>query len=499
MSPELSTQGIGLGGGMLAGIVIGFVFAWFWRGATAAARPWDLVERRTVGVVRHLFEVTHGVIGRLHGLSDRFEATVIEQRRAGNADLASIAWMGAESRAVSQYLEQTCSQLEAQIESLQSQARLLQADVSTGLANRDAFLGLLKQRLTLPVNDARPTSVATLEIDGLGQIVSQYGRKTAERVARQISEALVETLRAKDVLARIDEHQFAMLLPDTRLADAQLAAERLRRAITTRVTQVEKRAITPTVSLGLTMALPTDDAQHLLGRAQQAVEAARVAGGNSVQIHDGTRCQPLDETVLPVTRPQTYDLHAMPKPDMLAPQLAAMGVDPATGLPNRQTLLDTLRDRYAQCAQGSGTLSLMLVQIDELPLVHRQHGAQTGDALLRVITQLIRSTTRASFDHLGLYEHNTIGVLLVDASLQDALNGAERLHRALVNCRLRDDGRDLTLTSTIGVAQLPVGGDSLALMDAAGRALETARRGESAIGFVDNTGAHVRGSQVATV
>ncbi len=218
-----------------------------------------------------------------------------------------------------------------------------------------------------------------------------------------------------------------------------------------------------------------------------------------MQVHDGVRCQPVDETLLVPARPQSYDLRAMPQPDMLAPQIAMIGVDPATGLPNRQTLLDTLRESFALCARGNGTMSFMLVAIAELPEVHRQHGARTGDALLRVITQLIRSTTRASFDHLGLYEHDTIGVLLIDASLQDALNGAERLHRALVNCRLRDEGRDLTLSPTIGVAQLPVGGDSLALMDAAGRALEGARRAEGTIGYVDASGVQVRGNVTANV
>ncbi len=499
MSPELTPSSLGVGGGLLIGAGLGFVVAWLWRGATVSARPWDLVERRAVVMIRNLFEVTQGVVVRLRGLSERLNANGAELRRLGNTDSAALGYLTEETRAVSQYLEQTCAQLELHIESLQSQARLLQADVGTGFPNRDAFVALLKQRLATPVSETHATSIATLEIDGLGQIVAQFGRKTAERVAAQIAETLVETLRAKDVLARIDEHQFAMLLPDTRLIDAQLAAERLRRAITTRVTQIEKRAIAPTVSLGLTAALPTDDAQSLLGRSQQAVEAARVAGGNGVQVHDGVRCQPVDETLLVPARPQSYDLRAMPQPDMLAPQIAMIGVDPATGLPNRQTLLDTLRESFALCARGNGTMSFMLVAIAELPEVHRQHGARTGDALLRVITQLIRSTTRASFDHLGLYEHDTIGVLLIDASLQDALNGAERLHRALVNCRLRDEGRDLTLSPTIGVAQLPVGGDSLALMDAAGRALEGARRAEGTIGYVDASGVQVRGNVTANV
>jgi diguanylate cyclase (GGDEF)-like protein len=172
---------------------------------------------------------------------------------------------------------------------------------------------------------------------------------------------------------------------------------------------------------------------------------------------------------------------------MLGPQLTAIGVDAATGLPNRSTFLDTLREIIAERRHRHVELSLMLVAIDDLMQLHDQYGAVAGEALLRVITQLIRSTTRATFDRLGLYTNDTIGVLLVDASLDEAQRGAERLKRALANCRLRDDGRDLSVRATIGVAELQSGGDSHTLLASAEQALGTARNQESLTGQTDRS------------
>jgi len=490
MSLEWSANGVAIGLGL--GTAVGFVVGQMWR-ATARARSWQIAERHTLHELRTLCDLAGGVGGRLRGLSDQLEQrSQSELASLPSMNCASANWALDETRSVARYLDDVCRQIELQVESLDDQAKLMHADVATGLANREAFSGLLQQRL----REQRPdesSSVLMIEIDSLARIRSQFGHKAELRVVRQVAETLVETLRAKDVIARCGEGCFAALLPDVALVDAQLAGERLRRMIAARVAQVEQRAIALAASIGVVSAMPGDNAMALIGRAQSAMTAARSAGGNVVYLHTGSQCRPLDESSSFDPSPTApLDLRSPPAPDMLGPQLTAIGVDAATGLPTRATFLDTVRDTIADRRHRPVALSLMLVAIDDLTQLHDQYGGVAGEALLRVITQLIRSTTRATFDRLGLYTHDTIGVLLVDASLDEAMYGAERLRRALANCRLRDGGRDLSVRATIGVAELATGGDSNTLLASAVAALDIARRGDSPIGFQDSTNSQAR-------
>lgn len=463
MMHELTSGGYGLYLGLALGALLGFLGAALWRGKIALAGHGHLVQRQLVGVVRSLLDLTSSLHARLSALDDDFAGPVLDCRPKSGED----------ARSVSQYLNEVRGRLEHEVETLETQGRLLHVDPGTGLADRAAFMGLLDQCLQQGIADDT-TSVMALTIDGLFQIASQYGRRTSENAARIMAEALAETLRAKDVVGRFDDQQFVVLLPATRLADGQLAAARIKRAVAAHSIEIGDKPLALTLSIGVVGVMQADDSSAVIERARQAMLSARSSGGNNIHVHDGVRCQAIDESVLSTAHHQLIDLRALPEPDMLAPQLAAIGVDAVTGLPNRQSFDEALQSQVDSCTNTSQTFSLMLVKIENLEHFHREYGVIAGDALLRVITQVIRSTTRASFDQFGLYEHDTIGVLLAGANQTNAAQSVERLAKALDRCRLRDEGRDLTIHATVIAAELPTGGDGRSVMEAAETALRSA-------------------------
>lgn len=101
---------------------------------------------------------------------------------------------------------------------------------SPGTSDHDALTGTLDRSglehaiAHCPVGD---TCVLVLDIDGLARINDQHGRPVGDLVLQGAARTLRKTLRDSDLLARIEEDTFVIVLPGMRLTRANLIAERL--------------------------------------------------------------------------------------------------------------------------------------------------------------------------------------------------------------------------------------------------------------------------------
>ena len=104
-------------------------------------------------------------------------------------------------------------------------------DPLTGLRNRaviDEHLGLMQanaERL------ARPYALIALDVDNLKRINDRLGHEAGDAALLAVASAVRSTLRGADVGVRTGGDEFLVLLPETRLEDALVVAERLRAAL----------------------------------------------------------------------------------------------------------------------------------------------------------------------------------------------------------------------------------------------------------------------------
>ncbi len=118
-----------------------------------------------------------------------------------------------------------------------SHASLYAAEVHGG--RHDALTGLLNRRAyeeRLPVEIARanrfgwPLSLCLLDLDGFKQLNDTLGHPAGDRALQQVA-ALIDESRLADDGFRIGGDEFAILMPETEPADAELAAARLCKSI----------------------------------------------------------------------------------------------------------------------------------------------------------------------------------------------------------------------------------------------------------------------------
>ncbi|CUH53496.1 diguanylate cyclase (GGDEF) domain-containing protein [Shimia marina] len=161
-------------------------------------------------------------------------------------------------------------------------------DPLTGLPNRAHFEDELALAWHQKDRSRDGLTLLLLEIDNYSALRDCLGANAAQSLLRQVANALrTNGLRRLDVLARINEAEFAVLLSDTNIDNARLVADRLRHGIEALSTLCDgDNLLCVTASGGLTQAKPCDTryptAFAMMDSARHALQQAKAAGKNRV-------------------------------------------------------------------------------------------------------------------------------------------------------------------------------------------------------------------------
>jgi two-component system cell cycle response regulator len=163
--------------------------------------------------------------------------------------------------------------------------RLAIFDSLTGLFNRQAILGKLRELTSLANRYKEDFSLIMLDIDCFRKVNESYGHLTGDDVLEKIAALIRGNIRDTDVAGRYEGEEFIIVLPRTDLSSSWVAAERLRSIIQeTELKDPGGKAFAVTVSQGLVGWERSDDAASLISRADEALYKAKQRGRNRVQI-----------------------------------------------------------------------------------------------------------------------------------------------------------------------------------------------------------------------
>jgi diguanylate cyclase (GGDEF)-like protein len=175
------------------------------------------------------------------------------------------------------------AQAQARVKAEERLRYLAEHDDLTGLQNRRALIDHLNSRLNggLP----GPVSVLYIDLDRLKTVNDYLGHSAGDWFIRVLAERLQQTSGEASVIARLGGDEFVVVPPSaTPAADVEHLADRLLSGLRERVA-IDGEMLTRTVSIGVAFGAPgQDNASDLLRRADQAVLAAKAAGGNQVAV-----------------------------------------------------------------------------------------------------------------------------------------------------------------------------------------------------------------------
>ena len=159
--------------------------------------------------------------------------------------------------------------------------RLAYVDELTGLPNRRYVVRQLEALLSRARRHGRDLAVVMVDADHFKALNDHHGHHAGDVALRTIGERLRARVRREDVVGRFGGEEFVVALPDTDPEGAAAVAEDLRAAIAERPIPLDRSSVALTISAGWAM-WEGESLERLLGRADDALYAAKAAGRNRV-------------------------------------------------------------------------------------------------------------------------------------------------------------------------------------------------------------------------
>lgn len=194
------------------------------------------------------------------------------------------------------YLEQLTNQAATTISRANVYAEILKhatLDALTGFNNRRQLEERIKQEVSSAKRQKRNLCAIMTDIDFFKSVNDTYGHATGDLVLKAVSRVIKLQLRDYDIAGRYGGEEFSIILPYTRILEAKMVAERLRKAVENTKIDISKvnnetndKNISVTISLGIAEYENGDDEHTILQKADKALYKAKEGGRNKAEIYE---------------------------------------------------------------------------------------------------------------------------------------------------------------------------------------------------------------------
>ncbi len=169
---------------------------------------------------------------------------------------------------------------------------LASTDDLTGAMNRRALSARASEEVERARRYGRPLSLMVLDLDNFKQINDTLGHSAGDEALRRFAQTVTDALRSHDLFGRTGGDEFMIVLPETRVMDADALATRLRRNVASMNARYKGKPIDVAMSIGITdVVLPgthdprsrtpsRDVLNAAIERADGALYEAKHAGRN---------------------------------------------------------------------------------------------------------------------------------------------------------------------------------------------------------------------------
>jgi diguanylate cyclase (GGDEF)-like protein len=156
-------------------------------------------------------------------------------------------------------------------------------DSLTGIYNR-RYLDLFMEK-SIPINKKTnsPLVFMMLDIDHFKKVNDNFGHQCGDEVLKHTSSIINNFVRKSDVFVRFGGEEFAVILPNTEVAEGLIIAERIREAVEKSAFIYKNDVIHLTISIGVS-SYNRDTAGEFIERSDNALYKAKENGRNQIAI-----------------------------------------------------------------------------------------------------------------------------------------------------------------------------------------------------------------------
>jgi diguanylate cyclase (GGDEF)-like protein len=153
--------------------------------------------------------------------------------------------------------------------------QLADLDALTGLHNRRYFHETLAREVSRAQRYDRSLALIVFDLDDFKAINDRIGHLAGDSVLADAAERVRDSVRSADIACRVGGDEFAVILPESTLLDADQLYRRIQQSVSSRPIGQEGRLF---LSAGVTDLRPEDDAVAFFQRADEALYRAKETG-----------------------------------------------------------------------------------------------------------------------------------------------------------------------------------------------------------------------------
>jgi diguanylate cyclase len=405
-------------------------------------------------------------------ISDELDALKDGDGSSGAAVRDAVARMLEANKKLATRLEDAEHKIQIQAEEIRTQQSEARTDALTRLANRRAFDACLEDNISQFGTSGRPFSMLVLDVDHFKQFNDVHGHQAGDEVLRCVGRTLTRIVKSGDLPCRYGGEEFAVIMANTKIAEGQVAAERVRKAIENMAVQFAGKSLRVTASIGLAESVADEDGAQLVRRADDGVYASKNAGRNCSHWNNGTEC---------LLIPAASKAAAATKAD--APEPAKPLPTAPTGLstgnfPDRAAFTDELGRRIAASHRSGEPLAVLYFRVKEFKQLEATYGNAVGSLLLDSLATFIDSTLR-DMDLLGKLEAGEVVVMLPGSSASAAKIVGQRVRSSVSLCPIPMGSQQIRLAIDLGVSSIGADDDAAAAIARAKDELEAGLAAEA--------------------
>ena len=148
--------------------------------------------------------------------------------------------------------------------------------------------------------------------------------------------------------------------------------------------------------------------------------------------------------------------------------------DPLTGLFNRLAYDERIAQEFARAKRYRQPLSLAVLDIDRFKRINDNYGHKAGDKALKIIAERVRKNLRET-DFLARYGGEEFVIIMPETALDDSLTAVEKLRQDVSLSQFHYQGTAVSITISVGLAEMHEEDDTSGLFQRADRALYHAK------------------------
>ncbi len=159
-------------------------------------------------------------------------------------------------------------------------------DSLTRVFNRHYFDAMSQIEWRRTLRHKHPCAALKIDVDHLREYNEMYGRKDGDMVLVKTAEILKEICRMEDLIARYDDDEFAVLLPETDTMGARLVAGRITEEVPLLLTRDPEKPVTVSIGAATFPRCAVSNLSDLMKLADSALWQVKQAGGKRAIVYE---------------------------------------------------------------------------------------------------------------------------------------------------------------------------------------------------------------------